>query len=171
MGRALTIEELQAIAATHGGRCLSTHYVNANTRLKWECAEGHRWLAIPNSVKRGTWCLICAVQGTRLSLADVQRVAANYGGRCLSPEYVNGTTPLLFECAPVIAGRRRRPRSAPGTGVLNAGTCGNAIRWRECRRLRRVVADYACRMSMSTSASRYAGAARTVTNGNRLRRS
>lgn len=98
-GRVLTIEEMQAIAGRYGGRCLSLHYVNANTRLEWECAEGHRWLAIPNSVKRGTWCRICAVQGTRLSLADVQRVAAEYGGRCLSLEYVNGTTPLLFECS------------------------------------------------------------------------
>lgn len=99
MGRPLAIEGMQAIAEKHGERCLSAHYVNANTRLEWECAEGRRWLAIPNSVKRGTWCRMCAVQGTRLSLADVQRAAAEHGGRRLSKEYVNQRQPLRVRCA------------------------------------------------------------------------
>ncbi|WP_341316945.1 hypothetical protein WN982_37130 [Paraburkholderia sp. IMGN_8] len=90
---------MQAIAAQRGGKCVSTAYVNANTRLEWEYAEGHRWLAVPNSVKRGTWCRVCAVKSTRRSLADAQRAAAGLGGRCLSSEYFNGTTPLWFECA------------------------------------------------------------------------
>ncbi|WP_157378867.1 hypothetical protein [Burkholderia ubonensis] len=94
-----TLADMQAIAATRGGSCLSKRYVNAKTRLEWECAEGHRWLAIPHSVKRGTWCKICAVQAMRGSLDDVQRAAKARGGRCMSKNYVNATTPLLFECA------------------------------------------------------------------------
>lgn len=79
----VTIGEMQVIAARHGGRRLSTRYVNANTRLEWECAEGHRWLAIPNSVKRGTWCRICSLARTRVPLAEIRRAAEERGGRCL----------------------------------------------------------------------------------------
>jgi len=95
----LTIEEMQAIAASRGGRCLSTHYVNTNTHLEWECAEGHRWLAIPNNVKCGAWCRTCAHASQRGSLAGLQRIASARGGRCLSTEYVNNRTHLLWECA------------------------------------------------------------------------
>ncbi|MDR5777537.1 MULTISPECIES: hypothetical protein [unclassified Caballeronia] len=95
----LTIEAMRALAATRGGRCLSTHYVNANTRLEWECAEGHQWFAVPNSIKCGTWCKLCGYERTKATLKDVQEAATKFGGHCLSERYVNGTTPLLFECA------------------------------------------------------------------------
>ena len=56
----LTIEEMQEIAKKRKGRCLSTKYINQNTKLKWECEKGHTWEAAPNNVKnRGQWCPIC----------------------------------------------------------------------------------------------------------------
>lgn len=56
----LTIEVLHEIAAEKGGRCLSTEYVNANTKVRWQCAYGHEWEAKPSSVKNnGTWCRKC----------------------------------------------------------------------------------------------------------------
>jgi hypothetical protein len=58
--RRLTIVEMQQLALDRGGNCLSTEYINANERLLWECSSGHQWLAIPNSIKRGSWCPICA---------------------------------------------------------------------------------------------------------------
>ncbi len=58
--RRLTLREMQEIATSKGGKCLSQQYVNANSNLLWECNNGHRWLAIPNSIKRGSWCSICA---------------------------------------------------------------------------------------------------------------
>lgn len=98
--RPLTIEAMQAIATARGGRCLSDKYVNNHTPLEWECAEGHRWFALPSNVKKhGSWCNACAVQNRRLSLDDVQRAVAVHGGRCLSSEYINDLTPLEFECA------------------------------------------------------------------------
>lgn len=99
MTRPLTIEQMQEVAATHGGRCLSTRYGNSITPLEWECARGHRWLALPTNVTRGSWCRACAVQLRRTPLAEIQRKAGARGGRCLSTEYVNAHTPLLFECA------------------------------------------------------------------------
>ena len=60
MSRRLTIEEMQALAAKKGGKCLSTQYINAMTKLKWQCAEGHIWEARPNNIKNGgTWCPEC----------------------------------------------------------------------------------------------------------------
>ena len=95
----LTIEEMQAIAAARGGRCVSTHYVNNMTPLEWECAHGHRWLVVASNVKqRGSWCKACAVDATRLRLTDIQRAVEKKGGRCLSTEYINLDMPLLFEC-------------------------------------------------------------------------
>ncbi|MGB2930068.1 MAG: hypothetical protein WBB70_14285, partial [Desulfobacterales bacterium] len=55
----ITIEEMQNIAKNRGGKCLSIKYVDSKTHLLWECSEGHQWLALPNNVKRGTWCPKC----------------------------------------------------------------------------------------------------------------
>lgn len=60
LGRGRTIQDMQAIAVTRGGKCLSKEYVNSITSLSWECQEGHQWDARPNNVLFGTWCPICA---------------------------------------------------------------------------------------------------------------
>lgn len=56
-----TIEAMRRLAVSRGGRLRSKRYINALTHLEWECAEGHRWLAKPNSVLSGTWCPSCGV--------------------------------------------------------------------------------------------------------------
>lgn len=55
----LTIMELREIAKARGGRCLSTVYVNNKTKLQWECAVGHRWVASAQKIRQGQWCPIC----------------------------------------------------------------------------------------------------------------
>ena len=47
----LSMEEMQQIAESRGGKCLSTKYVNAKTPLIWQCIEGHTWEAQPDNVK------------------------------------------------------------------------------------------------------------------------
>ena len=54
-----SIENMHKIAQARGGRCLSTVYFRNTDKLTWECHHGHVWRAVPNSVKRGTWCQIC----------------------------------------------------------------------------------------------------------------
>lgn len=57
----LTIEEMQQIAISRGGQCLSEDYVNGSTKLHWRCRSGHEWMATPDNVKNGeSWCPICA---------------------------------------------------------------------------------------------------------------
>lgn len=129
----LTIGEMQAIAATHGGRCLSTHYVNSGTPLEWECSKGHRWRARPGNVKGGTWCAACVKERTCPTLADIQRVARERGGRCLSDVYVNSYTHLLFECA---LGHRWYARPGPLLHGSWCPQCSHASRRRTIEQMR-----------------------------------
>jgi hypothetical protein len=57
----LTITEMQKLAKSMGGKCLSTTYINARTKLLWECHAGHQWLAVPDKIKNlGRWCRPCS---------------------------------------------------------------------------------------------------------------
>lgn len=109
---------MQAVAARHGGRCLSDEYAGSFTPLEWECALGHRWKAQPASVKHRTWCPECARQKrVRYTLDDMQALAASHGGLCLSKSYVSGTSLMHWRCA-----HGHEWRAAP-TGVLNGKWC------------------------------------------------
>jgi len=88
---------MQIIAAERGGKCLSQKYVNNKTKLLWECAKGHQWEAQPTNVKQGQWCPDCAGV-KRLTLKDMQMLARKRGGKCLSQEYINANSKLLWEC-------------------------------------------------------------------------
>ena len=46
-----SIEECHNIAKEKEGKCLSNTYTNANTKMKWECKEGHIWEATFGSIK------------------------------------------------------------------------------------------------------------------------
>ena len=58
----ITIAEMQNIAKSKGGICLSKAYVNAHSHLEWKCKHGHEWKATPNNIR---------------------------GGKCLSEKYIN----------------------------------------------------------------------------------
>jgi hypothetical protein len=55
------LKEMKNIAKSKGGICLSTNYVNAKTKLKFQCKEGHLWIAAPNHIKEGHWCRKCHI--------------------------------------------------------------------------------------------------------------
>ena len=93
----LTIEEMRSIAEERGGKCLSDVYVHYHRKLLWECAEGHQWEATPSNIKKGSWCPHCAQnKGT---IEEMQKIAEERGGKCLSDTYVNSRTNLLWECS------------------------------------------------------------------------
>lgn len=97
--RKLTLDEIQAVAASRGGRCLSTEYISGDSHVEWECSAGHQWSATPNMVRNAkSWCPHCA--GTaRLSLNDAIDYARSRGGECLSTSYVNGRTKMRWRCS------------------------------------------------------------------------
>jgi hypothetical protein len=96
--RVLTLTQMQALARDKGGECLSTKYVNSKTKLRWTCGDGHEWEAVPNSIQQGHWCPHCA--GTApVTLLQMQALARDKGGECLSTAYVNNYTNLRWRCA------------------------------------------------------------------------
>ena len=84
--RRLALEDMQQLAASHGGHCLSDCYRNVETDLLWQCFVGREWSAPALRVRKGHWCPSCA-NVTRLSLHDFRQVATRLGGECLSLEY------------------------------------------------------------------------------------
>ncbi|NCB39388.1 MAG: hypothetical protein EOM80_11530 [Erysipelotrichia bacterium] len=58
-GRHRNIKDMMDLARKNDGKCLSVSYVSAKTKLLWECKEGHRWAATPDSIIRGSWCSKC----------------------------------------------------------------------------------------------------------------
>lgn len=97
--RRLGIEVAQQIAATHGGKCLSEKYINWQTKLEWECKNGHHWKTCLDTVQNGKhWCPECALNKTRLSIEDCHKAAEKFGGKCLSKEYKNSKSIIEWEC-------------------------------------------------------------------------
>ena len=66
MAKKLTISEMNKIAKSRGGKCLSNNYINGRTNLLWLCSKGHKWEATPENIKGGTWCPYCAGKKTDL---------------------------------------------------------------------------------------------------------
>jgi len=97
----LSLSLFQELAGNRGGMCLSETYVNERTVLRWRCAEGHEWEAMPDKIKRGSWCPTCAHIGRR-SEWMIQRAA--------SPnEVYKATMPVTARRVPI---RDRRLRVA-----------------------------------------------------------
>ena len=56
----ITIEELQELARSRGGECLSGQVESGERHVRWQCSDGHEWMSVPNSIKSGSWCPECA---------------------------------------------------------------------------------------------------------------
>lgn len=96
LGRGRTILEMKEIAYEKGGECLSGSYVNNHTKLTWKCEKGHIWDAVPAIITNGSWCPMCS--GRVITIYDMYSLAKTKNGKCLSHEYINSTTKLLWEC-------------------------------------------------------------------------
>ncbi len=98
-----TISDMQELARSRKGFCLSAEYIDAVTKLDWECKEGHRWSAIPDSIKRGSWCPECASKNSgkekRLTIGEMRAIAEQRGGFCLSKTYKSIKISLKWKCS------------------------------------------------------------------------
>jgi nucleoside-diphosphate-sugar epimerase len=54
-----TLNDMQELAKSRGGECLSKEYTDLKTRMKWKCAFGHEWEATPKLPLTGHWCPEC----------------------------------------------------------------------------------------------------------------
>ena len=96
------LQQLHAIAAARGGRCLAAEYAGAGTPLPFACAHGHQWKARPADIRQGTWCKRCATKAVndkvRLTIELMHSMARERGGECLSYTYTDAVTKLRWRC-------------------------------------------------------------------------
>lgn len=100
----LTIKNMQQLATTRNGKCLSEVYLNNHTKLDWQCGTCNNiWQATYNSVQRGDWCPPCSrkkgAEKRKLTLKDYQKAAELKNGKCLSTTYTNCHEKLTWQCA------------------------------------------------------------------------
>jgi hypothetical protein len=132
-----TLEMMKQLAASHGGRCLSSEYKHAHSKLWWCCSRGHEWEATASSVRNhGTWCPICCydkvASDQSLGLEEMRALARERGGECLSTEYPRGRKKRIrWRC-----GEGHEWESAPAA-VKHSGqwcpTCSSGLGERFCR--------------------------------------
>jgi hypothetical protein len=90
---------IKNIAKSKGGKCLSRAYYGRHELLDFECRVGHKWKARPSDIKRGHWCAKCSkAGGKKKTIKDMQELAKQYGGECLSTTYVNSKHKLKWRC-------------------------------------------------------------------------
>ncbi|MFP3414320.1 hypothetical protein SB773_22460 [Bacillus sp. SIMBA_074] len=99
----LTIDDMNTLAESRGGKCLSTEYKTNKTPLTWMCSEGHTWEARPDNVKNQEhWCPKCRIgkkgNNIKLTIEEMQSIAEERGGKCLSSTYFNMSTKLEWKC-------------------------------------------------------------------------
>lgn len=92
------IEDMVRLASKRGGTCISRVFNGVKVKLEWECSLGHRWKATPDNIIRGTWCIKCRPTRPTLSIEEMRLIAEKRGGKCISNDYVNLNTPLLWQC-------------------------------------------------------------------------
>jgi hypothetical protein len=99
-----TIIDMKKLAKLFKGKCLSEKYVDAYSKLKWECSEGHTWETTPNKIiNEYQWCSKCRKKHTsdyrKPSFNELNTIAKQHGGTLVSKEYKNIDTPLKWKCS------------------------------------------------------------------------
>ena len=93
----ITIQTCKDFANTKNGECLSTEYKNAHIKILWECNMKHKWEANFNSIRdQHSWCPVCA--GKLLTINECKEYAVSKNGLCVSPEYKNTDSKMLWRC-------------------------------------------------------------------------
>ncbi len=101
--RAAKLIEMQDVARARGGKCLTEEYVYAGHKVKWQCSKGHIWETTPGSVLwHNSWCPVCGHSSEGhggLTLKDMQSLAEQRGGKCLSDKYISVGQNLKWQCS------------------------------------------------------------------------
>jgi len=91
------LEKLRQKAAERGGKCLATTWLGSETKLPFKCAKGHNFSSLPFDILNGHWCLKCSGKAV-IGIEGVQKFVKIYGAKCISQDYKNVASLLLFEC-------------------------------------------------------------------------
>ena len=100
-------KKAQSYAKDKGGICLSSQYINSETKMEWKCNNHNHpsWFSSYNgTVDTKSWCAKCGDNKTSQKLRKIdglkeaKEYAKNRGGECLSTEYINNKTKLEWKC-------------------------------------------------------------------------
>jgi len=90
------------IESIDGYKLLSKEYINAKSKLKIQCPEGHIYQALFHKFKNGRRCPECYNKNRgydqRFEYNDVKSYIESYGYKLLSGEYKNINTKLKLQC-------------------------------------------------------------------------
>lgn len=67
----LSLEILQNIAESYGGKVLSDKFSSWSGKIKLQCSEGHIWETQAGHIKNGTWCKQCHSLNNRIRKVDL----------------------------------------------------------------------------------------------------
>lgn len=93
-----SIEHMKSLAEEKGGKCLSSVYINAKTKLTWMCGKEHVWEMSGDNVKQGKWCPRCSRENRKLTIEEMKKLARKKKGQCLSEVYVDNNTKMQWQC-------------------------------------------------------------------------
>lgn len=89
----------QDIARLNEGRLLSKTYRSQKEKLEFECKFKHKFkLNLKSILESDRWCYICTPVRKKRTIEDMQAIAAENGGECLSKEYKYYPSKLTFKC-------------------------------------------------------------------------
>jgi hypothetical protein len=54
-----SLDAMRNLALEHGGRCVTTTWIDRSRPLHFQCAHGHHFSRPANVVKSGVWCPKC----------------------------------------------------------------------------------------------------------------
>jgi hypothetical protein len=101
--RRRNIGQMQQMAKAKGGKCLSDKYNGMEVKLQWQCANGHKWIAMPQNIYNGSWCPRCYFirmgHNPDENIKQCHEIGLKNGGKCLSTEYINNYTNLEWKCS------------------------------------------------------------------------
>lgn len=91
----LKIHEIRSFVENKNGKCLSDVFVNARTKLEFECEKGHRWFSLWSNIERNGWCPKCflirnkenGAKNSKYQIDVCQKLAEEKFGKCLSTVY------------------------------------------------------------------------------------
>lgn len=75
----ITYDDLQQKANSHGGKIISTDYLDAHSLLDWECEKKHAFKMRWNAVHNGQWCPTCRTGKTSRPMLEIQKFIEDLG--------------------------------------------------------------------------------------------
>lgn len=94
------LHKAHEFAGKNGGRCLSTEWTSAQSKLDWRCANGHEFSRAWNNIIHPPFCGQCAIKekfeadGARF----LTELAERHGGRWIETKYQGRRARYTFEC-------------------------------------------------------------------------